>query len=273
MINTKVSPNKLFNSDMKMARKSEPKMTIKTLQLECETLKRQMLDMNGMVQKIQKLEEEHRHEVNDLKKRIMQLETVLKESEGNIDKRKKQQKTRKKQVRLESCEPEKSFSLLNCNLCGKGFGKHFDLETHIKKSHERHTEFKCDKCSKTFVLKWRLNKHMEIHSDRNIKQCMYYINMKTCPFEELGCKFLHVQLSRYSQTIERQKHADISNVSENEESENEDSFDEEMLNDMNHDDKFLTSTPKKTKFECEECENKSQCTDCFVGQTLASSCD
>ena len=42
---------------------------------------------------------------------------------------------------------------------------------------------------------------------------------------------------------------------------------------MNHDDKFLTSTPKKTKFECEECENKSQCTDCFVGQTLASSCD
>ena len=29
---------------------------------------------------------------------------------------------------------------------------------------------------------------------------------------------------------------------------------------------FLTSTPQKTQFNCEDCRNQSQCTDCYVRQ-------
>ena len=34
---------------------------------------------------------------------------------------------------------------------------------------------------------------------------------------------------------------------------------------------FTTSTPIKRKFECKECIEGTQCTDCFVRETLASS--
>ena len=34
---------------------------------------------------------------------------------------------------------------------------------------------------------------------------------------------------------------------------------------------FVTSTPQKTKLQCEECENKMLCTDCSVRQTLETS--
>ena len=32
---------------------------------------------------------------------------------------------------------------------------------------------------------------------------------------------------------------------------------------------FITSTPRKRKFSCDECNNKSQCVDCFVTQEHA----
>ena len=34
---------------------------------------------------------------------------------------------------------------------------------------------------------------------------------------------------------------------------------------------FVTSTPQKIKFQCEECENKTQCTDCFVRHYVETS--
>ena len=32
---------------------------------------------------------------------------------------------------------------------------------------------------------------------------------------------------------------------------------------------FITSTPKKRKFTCDDCQHKSQSVDCFVGQVNA----
>ena len=46
-------------------------------------------------------------------------------------------------------------------------------------------------CDKTFVLKWRLRKHLEGHSKDCGKFCHYFNNEKVCPFEKIGCKFLH----------------------------------------------------------------------------------
>ena len=52
---------------------------------------------------------------------------------------------------------------------------------------------KCDKCDKTFYLKWRLAKHKSIHQTKNVRFCHYFNNEKLCPFEEIGCMFLHAK--------------------------------------------------------------------------------
>ena len=73
----------------------------------------------------------------------------------------------------------------------ESFNRFVDLEQHIKTCHEKHTVFQCDTCEKGFALKWRLKKHMRLHEESNIKTCHYFNNDKNCPYEEIGCKFLH----------------------------------------------------------------------------------
>ena len=63
---------------------------------------------------------------------------------------------------------------------------------HIKAYHETIGNYKCDQCDKTFVLKWRLNKHLENHASLTTKKCHYYNNKKKCPYEDIGCMFDHV---------------------------------------------------------------------------------
>ena len=41
-------------------------------------------------------------------------------------------------------------------------------------------------------IKWRLNKHQIIQDSPNINKCHYFNNQKTCPFEPIGCMFLHL---------------------------------------------------------------------------------
>ena len=71
------------------------------------------------------------------------------------------------------------------------FHKNCDLESHLNKDHKPQ-KFECEKCDKTFVLKWRLIKHQRIHNSPKIKKCHYFNNQKTCPFEQIGCMFLHL---------------------------------------------------------------------------------
>jgi hypothetical protein len=89
---------------------------------------------------------------------------------------------------------------IKCNMCDEKFDQTFKLENHLKK-HEVET-FNCEKCEKTFYLKWRLEKHKTIHENINIKFCHYFNNSKLCPFEEIGCMFLHAksQLCRFKQS-------------------------------------------------------------------------
>ena len=86
---------------------------------------------------------------------------------------------------------ENTERIIQYNSYGKTFGRFSDLESRVKTFHENHPEFKCEVCEKTFVLKWRLRKHMKIHNG-HVQPCHYYNNNKTCPFEELGCKFNHI---------------------------------------------------------------------------------
>jgi hypothetical protein len=98
-----------------------------------------------------------------------------------------------------------------------------------------------------------------------------------CPFEELGCKFLHVLAKnckfgqRCSKRLCPLRHfeKEVNTIHDT-----EIDMDEEQCNTIDADsvvddyESFVTSTPQKTKYQCDECNNITQCTDCFVRQTL-----
>ena len=62
---------------------------------------------------------------------------------------------------------------------------------HLEEQHKRSKQFECEQCDKTFALKWRLKKHLEVHSQEITKFFHYFNNEKYCPYERIGCKFLH----------------------------------------------------------------------------------
>ena len=72
----------------------------------------------------------------------------------------------------------------------KPFGKIWKLEKHLR-THAETTKFKCNDCGKEFLMEWRLKKHKEMHTKQNVKKCHYYNNSKICPFDDIGCKFVH----------------------------------------------------------------------------------
>ena len=121
---------------------------------------------------------------------IRQLERQIDKVDKEIEMTKKavQSKTDIIQRGFQSNKPDSS---MDCKLCEKSFNKFVDLEIHIKMFHEKHSILKCDQCDKGFVLRWRLKKHMRLHTESNIKHCHYFNNDKDCPYEEIGCKFLH----------------------------------------------------------------------------------
>ena len=158
--------------------------------------------------------------------------------------------------------------------CENTFPRFSDLEIHIKVAHEKYQQFHCDICKKRFVLKWRLQKHMKIHSNKNCQPFHYFNNGKMCPFEELGCKFLHIgsKFCRFGQECDN-KMCPFRHSKESEPSEANDTntkLNDVEISDMEDNDSpdkivnFVTSTPRK--IDCEECKNQSQCVDCFVRQ-------
>ena len=78
-----------------------------------------------------------------------------------------------------------------CNKCDKKFTTSSQLETHLQE-HGSQKENVCKKCGKTFHFSWRLEKHNKMHdSNITVRKCHYFNNDKQCPFDEIGCKFLH----------------------------------------------------------------------------------
>ena len=167
---------------------------------------------------------------------------------------------------------------IKCNLCAETFIRFVDLEIHIKNYYEKHKAYQCDQCEKRFTLKWRLRKHMRLHTAKNVKPCYYFKNNKNCPFDEFGCKFLHVISLTGEEKEDKVNDINVDNLGNGSINEYNEEDEETKLNDteiddldyssMNESSLFKTSTPKKKRIQCSECINQSQCTDCFVRQTL-----
>ena len=154
---------------------------------------------NEMYEKINILKEE----LTDLKKELEDVKEELKicknGSVNNFDQKDMSEKV------LNCNECEESFKAkidlkkhlkachvryVKCKICEESFDKNCHLEEHIRENHEATKMYECDKCEKTFLLKWRMKKHREGH-DMLLKKCHYFNNNKICPFEQIGCMFDH----------------------------------------------------------------------------------
>ena len=70
----------------------------------------------------------------------------------------------------------------------------FELEKHMVNAHSAKKNNSCDQCGKTFYLKWRLEKHFEVHNP-GVKVCKYKQSGHDCPYEEVGYMFSHVTVT------------------------------------------------------------------------------
>ena len=180
-------------------------------------------------------------EMKSLKETIAALENRLNDSDGKVkileNKLAKKEEVLENideiQIKCKICEEileskkslrkhmkESHQTQIKCFICEKAFNRNSDLETHIEECHEESERHKCDKCEKKFALKWRLKKHIESHSKESNKFCHFFNNGKMCPFEKIGCMFLHQPSAscyfgkRCRNKLCQYKHIDLTNHSE-----------------------------------------------------------
>ena len=135
------------------------------------------LDLNGVILKESK-------EVDNLKKKVASLDIDLK-----LVKNKSQKGTDQKEITGQNKETKSKPKA--CKECGKSFIKNHQLEKHLE-DHAKVKNKKCDVCGKLFFLEWRLQKHLSVHTGE-AKYCHFFNNQKDCPYQDIGCKFLHQQ--------------------------------------------------------------------------------
>ena len=177
----------------------DKKITLKGLHSEIVTLKEELNFNKKCLEEVQKELNDAKDKIKELRyfKNIKEKDSFFKCNSCNF-----------------SCGSRKSLKFhitenhvhkIKCKTCDDIFDKNSELEAHIKSYHNSIEKFECDQCAKSFVLKWRLEKHQEIHKDKNIKRCHYFNNQKDCPFEEIGCMFQHTYsgICRYGEKCKK----------------------------------------------------------------------
>ena len=181
---------------------------------------------NFWLEKFQDLEKRTEREKNNLKAHIVKKEsedeTLLQQEKIKIHDLLKANKRKIEEVENKMEKQKKSINIIKnvniCEECGEVFNSKSELKTHIRSSHPKHIncnqcdlsfseswmlenhmgthnlikDHRCDVCGKGFYFKWRFMQHVKTHSCQNVKTCHYFNNRKDCPFEEVGCKFKHV---------------------------------------------------------------------------------
>ena len=144
------------------------------------------------------IEEVSVRKINSLENRIDSLENIIKNLKKQIESDDKEkiacrlcQFKFKRGTELKKHIAAVHAKKFQCRYCDEEFDLRWKLEFHMK-SHEHFENLKCSDCDKTFLLRWRLNRHRALHGNLKIKCCHYFNNGKPCPYEEIGCKFRHV---------------------------------------------------------------------------------
>ena len=159
-----------------------------------------------------------------------------------------------------------------CSECDQTFELSIALEMHLE-VHQKPKSYKCDTCDKAFHLKWQFQKHIEGHN-KSMKFCHFFNNKLPCPFDKIGCMFLHSisPVCKYkddcSNSLCQYRHEKRS-ASNSRTSEDQDIFKHVMSSTpirdeiMKHKCKMCAFEilPGHQVFKCEECEN-NVCENC-----------
>ena len=148
-----------------------PKLTLKSLQTEMNVLKEQLESVKDELCYV-------KEELKELKS-----ESQLEKPKINHSTKNRQEESSGRRFICRACDnpfdSKKSLKVhikashpqtIKCKLCEETFGQNSDLERHIKEEHEPNGKYECDKCDKTFVLRWRLGKHQESHASSKTKK-------------------------------------------------------------------------------------------------------
>ena len=132
-------------------------------------------------------------EVKSLKNEINELKIIynsrIEKLEGKVNDA--TNKGKEKEVEKRKVTTTKDKKSQKCKHCSMKFDQNIELENHLKFKHlEEAQVFECNICDKKFLLKWRLQKHLDVH-EVNTKYCHYFNNKKECPYIEFGCMFKH----------------------------------------------------------------------------------
>ena len=285
---------------------SGKKKTNKELNEDMEALAKKVTELeNMMINLTSKLNEtnENQENIKDIHEKVSKHDSILNDLQKTSSNSQKD-----KLFKCTECDSQfKSKSLMKQHFkkehwvptvklwdnCDEIFVENWELEVHLK-SHSDAEIYSCNKCDKTFVLKWRLEKHKKGHMGKIC--CHYYNNMKKCPFEKIGCMFLHSEsenckfqnkcrkkMCQYKhlgikpteETIDDNKSENVNDMTDyttekektiNDETENDTTENKQSVNDKNENEEILhvgknrTNTDHeendKDKFDCFKCDRK-----------------
>ena len=192
------------------------------------------------VELLEKRKNENALAIKSIDRQIVEVIAEIEKILNNQSEKRYEKATEKS----DATEAEGDVSLA-CSICDLTFIKRCDLENHLIGTHNQQKDLKCDICGKEFILNWRLKKHQQIHTSSSVKPCRYFISDKACPFEEIGCKFLHVVSDKLKVN---KKFRNIP--------------DEKQMQ-SNCTELRSTATCKKSSL-CEKCDDSSKCSECVV---------
>ena len=168
-----------------MAHKNQ-KVTLKSVNAEIDNLRKELDTNKKHLSEVKKKLNDAQEEIKDLKGYKCQSG----KSESVHECRQCSFFGQTKKI-LKSHNDKYHPNRIKCNACDQEFKINSDLELHIQTNHDSREKYSCEHCDKQFVLKWRLQKHQQIHTQHKIKKCHYFNNGKICPYENIGCMFEH----------------------------------------------------------------------------------
>ena len=141
-----------------MEAKKNGRMTLKILSKEFE---KKIKSLNNTVEFLGKRLDESEKKVKILEEKFVNNRDVVEDCiETEVKCNVCEFKCESKQI-LKKHINENHSSAIKCKLCAKKFPRNSDLEAHLEEYHERKGQYKCEHCDKTFILKWRLKKHLK----------------------------------------------------------------------------------------------------------------
>ena len=88
--------------------------------------------------------------------------------------------------------PPTRLNRVKCGLCEESFEKNFDLEAHVRRSHDSFEKFECDNCGKTFVFNGDLKSTKTYIPIKMLESAITLVNRNIALLRPLGvCSTIH----------------------------------------------------------------------------------